>query len=61
MPRVKRDNVGSFMGNRRAPQRPDEQGAAIVVDLVFGGRVILYTLDATHYRVRMVYAQEDAA
>lgn len=61
MPRVKRDNVASYLGRRRAPARPDEEGAAIVVDLVFGGRVMLYTLDATHYRVRMVYAHEDAA
>lgn len=34
----------AYMGNQRAPRRPDEAGALAVVDLLFGGRICIYAI-----------------
>ncbi len=34
-----------YMGTQRSPrQRPDEAGAIAVVDLLFGGRIVIYAI-----------------
>jgi hypothetical protein len=33
--------TATFVGRQREPSRPDETGALVVVDQVFGGRVLI--------------------
>lgn len=44
-----------WLGTQRAPLRPDEHGD-VVIDLLFGGRVVLSAVpgDATHRRVEVL-------
>lgn len=54
VPLVAKDNLRSFMGDVRLPSVADEIGAVKVIDLRFGGRILLFPHSATHYRVQRV-------
>ena len=55
IPLVRKDNLGSFMGTKRLPKTADELGAVAVIDLLFGGRILVWPHSPTHYRVQRLY------
>lgn len=55
VPRRPHDDYSQdYLGTQRAPSQADEMGAVAVVDLVFGGRAVIYaTGDKAMRRVEM--------
>jgi len=43
-----------YMGDQREPKLADEAGAIAVVELLFGGRVVLFPHDENYLRVMSI-------
>jgi hypothetical protein len=48
-----------FMGRQRPPKSADEAGALCVVELLFGGRALIYAIDSDNTHRRVVIARDE--